>query len=86
MMPGLKPWPTDLGLPYAFPLVAAGDICEIMEDLQAAGLGQADVFVCAFGGAGETQDCVATGDEAVGDGVEDFVVDGVAWMLAACFA
>ena len=49
-------------------------------------MGEADVFVCSFGGAGETQDGVAAGDEAVGDGIEDFVVDGIAGMLAAGFA
>ena len=58
----------------------------MVEDSQATFLGEADVFVRAFGGAGEAQDGVAAGDEAVGDGVEDFVVDGVAGVFRACFA
>jgi hypothetical protein len=65
---------------------AAGDFGEMVEDLQATGLGQADVFVCPFGGARETQDGVAAGDESVGDGVEDFVVDGIARVFGSGFA
>jgi hypothetical protein len=81
-----RPWTVGFDLPDAFPFVAAGNFCECVEDLQAAGFGKADVFVRAFGGAGEAQDGVAAGDKAVGDGVEDFVVDGVAWVFGACFA
>jgi hypothetical protein len=66
--------------------VATGDFAEMVEDLQASGLGEADVFVCSFGGAGEAQYGVAAGDEAVGDGIEDFVVDGIAGVFGACFA
>jgi hypothetical protein len=63
--------------------VATGDFAEMVEDLQASGLGEADVFVCSFGGAGEAQYGVAAGDEAVGDGIEDFVVDGIAGVVGA---
>ena len=65
---------------------AAGNFCELMEYLEAAFVGEADVFVCALRCAGKAKDGVAAGDEAIGDGVEDFVVDGVAWMFGAGFA
>jgi hypothetical protein len=35
-------------------LFAAGNFGESVKDLKAAGSGEADVFVCAFGRAGKT--------------------------------
>ena len=71
---------------HAWVSIAAGDFGKVVVDGEATFFGQADVFVGAFGGSGEAQDGVAAGDEAVGDGIEDFVVDGVAGVFGACFA
>ena len=65
---------------------AAGNLCELMEYLEAAFVGEADVFVCALRCAGKAKDGVAAGDESIGDRVEDFVVDGVAGVRGAGFA
>ena len=67
-------------------LGAAGNFSELMEYLETALMGKTNVFVGALGCAGKAEDGVAASDEAVGDGVEDFVVDGVARMRGAGFA
>ena len=67
-------------------LCAAGNFRQLMEYEETALAGETDVFVGPFGCAGKAEDGIAAGDEAVGDGVEDFVVDGVAGVLGAGFA
>jgi len=61
-------------------LLAAGDFGKAGEDVEAAFFGKADVFIGSLGGSWKSKDGVAAGDEAIGDGVEDFIVDCVAGM------
>ena len=66
--------------------IAARDFGEVVVNGEAALSCEAHVFVGALRRSGEPQHRVAAGDKAVGDGIENFVVDGVAGMLGPCFA
>jgi hypothetical protein len=65
---------------------ASRDLREALKDGKAPLSSETHVFVSAFGGARKPQHSIAPAQEPICDGVEDFVVDGIAGPGRSRFA